>query len=303
MTITVGRRRSWRSQPNPSALPAGVTFTTQPVVTVQDAGGNTGDASNVTNVPLTITPGSADVRLHHQPEGRGRRCRDLRGLPHQHGRHLHADRDRSRTGAAVSSSFTITVGAATKLAFTTQPGGAVTGGTAFAAAGGERAGRVGNTVHGDTSTVLLTLTTPGGATLACTPTPRRGRGRSSNVRGLQRRHRRFVHVDGDRWLVDHGGQRQLTISVGAAAKLAFTTQPSRRDRGTALRTQPAVSVQDAAGNTVTASTSNVVLTIPAGSTLTCTTATRGAAVAGVATFAGCNINLAGNYTAHGDRRA
>ena len=46
----------------------------------------------------------------------------------------------------------------------------------------------------------------------------------------------------------------LTITVGAAAKLAFTTQPSRRDRWTAFATQPVVTVQDAGGNTVTVET-------------------------------------------------
>ena len=60
-------------------------------------------------------------------------------------------------------------------------------------------------------------------------------------------------------------------------------------------TQPVVSVQDTFGNTVTANTGVVTLTIPVGSTLTCT-GNAVAAVAGSASFAACNIDHAGTYT-------
>ena len=59
-----------------------------------------------------------------------------------------------------------------------------------------------------------------------------------------------------------------------------------------------MSVQDAGGNTVVGDTSSVTLTItsPAGDRWLCTVNPKGA-VAGVATFAGCHINLAiGTYT-------
>jgi hypothetical protein len=42
----------------------------------------------------------------------------------------------------------------------------------------------------------------------------------------------------------------------------------------------------------------LTITTPAGATLTCTNATPLPAVAGVATFTGCNIDLAGTYTLH-----
>ena len=58
----------------------------------------------------------------------------------------------------------------------------------------------------------------------------------------------------------------VTITVGAAAKLAFTTQPVGAAGGAAFATQPVVAVQDAGGNTVITNTSTVVLTLttPAG---------------------------------------
>ena len=90
----------------------------------------------------------------------------------------------------------------------------------------------------------------------------------------------------------------MTITFGAAAKVAFTTQPVGSTGGAAFATQPIVTVQDASGNTVTNNTSNVVLSItgaPAGAVLTCTNTTV-AASAGVATFAACNIDDAASYT-------
>ena len=53
----------------------------------------------------------------------------------------------------------------------------------------------------------------------------------------------------------------FNITVGAAAKLAFTTQPGGGTAGTAWTTQPAVTVQDAGGNTVTTDTSTVTVAI------------------------------------------
>jgi trimeric autotransporter adhesin len=85
--------------------------------------------------------------------------------------------------------------------------------------------------------------------------------------------------------------------VGPPAKLAFVTQPSASFAGKAFSTQPAVAVEDAEGNVVSANTSKVTLAIAAG------TGTNGASVtcdanpvsasAGVAAFSGCLIDQAG----------
>ena len=56
-------------------------------------------------------------------------------------------------------------------------------------------------------------------------------------------------------------------------------------------------MQDAGGNTVTTDTSSVTLTLttPGGGSLACTPNPK-AAVAGVATFAGCKVDKSGSYT-------
>ena len=91
------------------------------------------------------------------------------------------------------------------------------------------------------------------------------------------------------------------INVSAAAKLAFTTQPSGGNTaGNAFGTQPVVKIQDVSGNTVTNSTSPVTLAITVGtgaSGAVLAGAVTANAVNGVATFSGLGINLAGTgYT-------
>ena len=92
----------------------------------------------------------------------------------------------------------------------------------------------------------------------------------------------------------------VVISVGTAAQLAFTTQPSATGTSnTALTTQPVVTAQDAGGNTVTTSSDSITLAIGTnggpGGTLSGTVTL--AATNGVATFSGLSINKAGTgYT-------
>jgi hypothetical protein len=94
----------------------------------------------------------------------------------------------------------------------------------------------------------------------------------------------------------------VAITAGPATKLGFTAQPTAGVASQAFPIQPVVAVQDAGGNTVITgnnSTATVTLSLaagaPAGAVLTCTGGLSKAAVAGVATFAGCMVNAAGTY--------
>jgi len=87
----------------------------------------------------------------------------------------------------------------------------------------------------------------------------------------------------------------ITISHAAAAKVAFTSQPpASTASGTSFGA--VVTVQDAAGNTVTGNTSqvSVALTTANGATLNGTKSV--AASNGVATFSGLSIAKAGSYS-------
>lgn len=92
----------------------------------------------------------------------------------------------------------------------------------------------------------------------------------------------------------------FAVNPGAAAKLAFTVQPSTVAAGAAVSPAVQVTVQDALGNTVTSATTSITLTITSG------TGTPGAvlggtrtvaAVSGVATFSNLTVDKAGTgYT-------
>ncbi|HEY5386259.1 MAG TPA: hypothetical protein VIJ56_13565, partial [Acidimicrobiales bacterium] len=89
----------------------------------------------------------------------------------------------------------------------------------------------------------------------------------------------------------------FNVTTGTASQLAFTTEPGNGTGGSALSTQPTVTIQDAGGNTVTTDTNAVTMAIgtnpSAGTLSTCTSTTT----AGVAAFTGCSINKAGTgYT-------
>ena len=91
----------------------------------------------------------------------------------------------------------------------------------------------------------------------------------------------------------------FNITLGAAAKVIFTTQPAGAVSGTAFTTQPVLAVTDLGGNPRTTgpgSGATIALSIVSG------TGTSGAALtgcanltasAGVASVTGCSINLAG----------
>jgi trimeric autotransporter adhesin len=302
VAITVGTAAKLAFTTSPSASTGGVAFTTQPVVKVQDLGGNT-IVGNTSSVTLTITT----------PAGALLTCTNASPLPAVAGVATFTGCAIDRAGtytlhaadsgltAATSATVAITVGAAAKLAFTTSPS-ASTGGVAFTTQPVVAVQDLGgNTLVGDTSSVTLTITTPAGALLTCTnasPLPAVAgvatfTGCKIDLLGTYTLHA----ADGG---LTAATSATVAITVGAAAKVGFTTSPSASTGGVAFTTQPVVKVQDLGGNTVVGNTSSVTLTIttPAGALLTCTNATPLPAVAGVATFTGCRIDLLGTYTLH-----
>jgi hypothetical protein len=299
LTITVGTASKLAFTTQPSSAVGGVPFATQPVVKIQDAGGNT-VTTNGTAVTLTITtPAGATLACTANPQGAVGGIATFAGCNINFvGTYTLTATDGALT-TAVSSSLTITVGPAAKLVFTTPPSATATGGSAFATqpvvAVQDAAG---NTVTGNTSDVLLTITTPAGAILTCTANPK------TAVAGVSTFAACRIDKIGTYTLTASDGalttavSPDIVVSVGVAAKLAVTTQPGASTGGVDFPTQPVVTVQDAGGNTVTTNTSSVTLSItgsPGGAVLSCTSNPQ-SAVAGVATFAGCDINIAATYT-------
>jgi len=290
----------------------GANLAPQPVVTIQDLGGNkvTSSTADValaikSGTPTAGGPGALACTANSVAAVLGvalfANCKinTNSGL----GYVLHATS--GSLAAADSNAFNITSSTATKLAFSAQPGGG-TGGTAWTNqpvvqvqdASGNRV------VTDDTTVVALAIgTNPGAGTLTCTG------GLSKTVVSGQATFAGctitkvgtgYTLVATSSPVLTSATSTAFNVTLGAAAKLGFTAQPTAATSNVAFPIQPVVAVQDLGGNTVTSSTATVTLAIgtnPAGGTLTCTSGLAKAAIAGVATFSGCQINNAGvGYT-------
>ncbi len=199
-------------------------------------------------------------------------------------------------------SLSITPGAAAKLAFTTDPSASTVAGSAFASQPVVKVqDTYGNTVTGDTSSVTLAVT-GGGATIACTANPLAASAGVATFAGCTMTKAGTWTLTATAGALTAATSASFAITPGAAAKLAFTTSPSASTvAGSAFASQPVVALQDTYGNLATSSSGTISLAITAGTgtsgaALSCTTNPL-ATASGLATFAGCKINLAGNgYT-------
>jgi hypothetical protein len=203
----------------------------------------------------------------------------------------------------VQQTITVSAAPATQLVFTAQPGGGADG-TAWSAqpvVSVENSG--GGVVAGNSSPVTLAIASqPGtGATLTCAANPVTASNGVASFAGCE-----ITGKAGTYTLTATGAglaavtSGSFSVTVGAAAQLAFTAQPGGGANAAAWSAQPAVSVEDSGGNVVTGNSSPVTLAIASqpgtGATLTCA-ANPVTASNGVASFAGCEITgKAGGYT-------
>ena len=282
----------------------GIAFAVQPIVAVQDAQGNTVTSDNTTVITLTASSGFLTCSgTTSRTVSAGLATFSGCSLPSVGvGITLNATSSPSYT-PATSNPFDV----ADRLVFTTQP----SNGTAGVALPTQpvvevRAGSTTKAINDNGTPVTLSIASgPAGATLTCSPNP------VTAAAGV-------VSFFSSGCKLDKAGTYTLlasapnlvsatsaafTIAAGPAAKLGFTAQPNAATANQPFPIQPVVAVQDLGGNTVTTgvySTATVTLAIgtnPAGGTLTCTGGLTKAAVAGVATFTGCQINNAGvGYT-------
>ena len=303
-TITTGSasKLAFTTQPSGTATVLTV-FGTQPVVTVQDAGGNTVTGSTASiQVGLTTASGAVLTCTSNSVTAAS-------GVASYQG--CKVDKAGSYTltatstglADAVSSSFTITAGSASKLTITTQPSATAASGAAFGQQPVIQLRDTGeNAVSQSSVVVTATISTGTGSLYGTATATTNGSGVASfsglGLNGAAGSYK-LTFTATAAGLTATPESSAITLSAGAATKLTITTQPSgTATAGAAFGTQPTVTVQDASGNTVSGDTSTVslALTTPGGATLTCTGGNGKAATAGVATFAGCQIDKAGTYT-------
>ena len=291
----------------------GGAFVTQPVVEVQDSMGNRVTSDDSTDVTLSKTSGPGATLSCSG--GLTREVVD--GLATFNGCSLNnAGIGYAITAAApgLASAVSNLFDVADRLVFTTQPSPSTAAGIAFAAQPvvAVRAGASNTAVNDDVTVVTLSIKAGTGATgaiLSCT-----GGLSKTVVDGLatfagcsidkisptspSNPYKIVASASG----LTSAESNNVAITAGAASKLGFTAQPTGGVASQAFPIQPVVAIQDAGGNTVTSgtnSTATITLSLaaggPAGAVLSCTGGLSKVAVAGVAIFAGCAVNIAGTH--------
>lgn len=200
---------------------------------------------------------------------------------------------------ATSSSFSVTTGAATTLAFLTQPsdgsGGAPLGQVQVEIrdAGGNRVTTASNSIG------LAIGTNPGGGTLSGTTSQAASNGVASfNTLAIDSAGVGYT-LNASATGLAGAASTTFTIAVGQAAKVGFLVPPSNTATAQPITPDIQVEIRDLGGNRVTSSAATVSLTIgtnpPGTGSLSGTTSV--AATGGLATFPGLSINTTGSgYT-------
>lgn len=195
--------------------------------------------------------------------------------------------------STTSSNVTITAGTATKLGMKTQPSSSTSGVSISPAPAVYVQDAKGNTVTGDSSTIVTAALTSGSGTLSGTTT-------ATAVNGVAT----FTNL-----IVTGSGAHTLSFTSGAltsvnstsftvastASKLGIATEPSGATDGVAFTQQPVVHIQDSGGNTVSSSPASVTVAIGSGGGTLNGTKTVSASN-GVATFSGLSVTGTGSHT-------
>ncbi len=199
---------------------------------------------------------------------------------------------------ATTATFDIMVGAATKLAFSAQPGNTVAG-VAIGPVSVTAQDAAGNTVPGFTGNVTVAIgTNPGAGNLTGTATVAATSGVATfGTLNIDKSGTGYTFAATALGLTD-AASTAFNITPGPAAQLSFTVQPTAAAGGANITPAVQVTALDQLGNVATGFTASVTMVLgtnPSAGILLGTTSV--AAVAGVATFSTLKIDKAGiGYT-------
>ena len=265
LSITLGPAAQVRFTTQPNGGANAVAWTTQPSVTIADAGGN----------PVTTATNQVSLIVGTQPSSGATLGCTINPVTATSGVASFAGCEIvGKTGTYTltatspglssgnSGAFTITVGVAAQVAFTTQPGGGANTAawTAQPKVLVEDSG--GNTVTSGSSNVTLAIAENAGGILACTTNPVATTAGVATFAGCK-----ITGTAGTYSLsaaapgLTSGTSSTFTLTAGPATQVVFSTQPGGGGDGSAWTTQPAVSVEDVSGNIVGTSTANITLSI------------------------------------------
>lgn len=289
----------------PTGAPAGDAFTGQPSVTVEDTFGNATTSTATVTLAIKSGTGSSGAVLTCDQTSQGvTQVAAQNGVASFTGCTINTVGSDYRLTAtatsltgADSNAFSITSGGTPGLSFYTPPGSGYGGAPLSGQPAVTLDDAAGNPLHGSITLSLVTST--GGATsaqLTCDANPMGATNGLASFTGCS------VDQAGNYKMVATSGALNVasgsfSVSTGAPAKVAFSTEPSDGTGGHALSPhQPVIDVTDAGGNPAD-STVTLSLTSgegPAGAALTCTGGLSKSTTSGTASFTGCAVDKIGS---------
>ncbi|MFM7306769.1 MAG: beta strand repeat-containing protein, partial [Actinomycetota bacterium] len=271
----------------PIGTASGAAFVTQPQVSLQDVGSNVVTTDSSTIVTATVSAGASLVGTTTATVVNGVATFSNLGISGSAGTAYTITYSASYGGSALTvatQSVTPTVGAATRLAITTQPGGGAAGASLAVQPVIAVQDSGGNTVTD--ATVQVTVTRSGG-TLGGTTSINAVSGVATfaNLTFAGTTNTDYTLTFSSSPLTGATSD-SFRVTVGTATQLVLTTSASGATYGNAFTTQPVVEIRDAGGNKVSTATDTVTATLSSG---TVVGTGNSVAVAGVATFSGLGI--------------
>jgi hypothetical protein len=298
-TVNPGSATKVAFSTQPGNSTAGATLSGPPTVAIQDAFGNTVTSSTASiTVVIGTNPGGGTLSGTTAKNASAGVASFNNLSINKSGTGYTLTASATGLTGATSSTFNISAAAASQLVFTTQPTNATAGNTIGGPPTVTVQDNFGNTVTSSTAAITIAIgTNPGGGTLSGTTAQTASGGVTS-----------FTNLSIDKaasgyaLTVSSTGLTGATssafnVTVGAAAKLVFSTQPTNSNAGVSLGGPPTVTVQDSFGNIVP-STTSITIDIsnnPGAGTLSGTLSKN--ASGGVASFTDLSINKAASgYT-------
>jgi Big-like domain-containing protein len=297
VTVTAGAAFQLGITQQPVGGADGAALATQPVIAVQDAQGNRVTTDNTTQVTVAIFSGAGGTL------GGIQTVTAVAGLATFTNLTLDGTvgvsyvlrfSSNPALTAVNSGNVTVTAGPAAQLAISQQPVGGASGAALATQPVILIQDAQGNTVSDNTTQVAVAIFSGAGGSLGGTQTVTAVNGTATftNVTLTGTVGMNYVLRFTANPALTAVNSNNVTVTAGAAAQLAITTQPVGGASGAALATQPVVAVRDGGGNLVTTdNTTQVSVAIFSGTGGTLGGTQTVTVVNGVATFA--TVTLAG----------
>ena len=285
ITTAVGSATQLVLTTSAAGAASGAAFTTQPVVKVQDAGGNT-VVSATAAVTMTVSSGATIVGTATVAATNGVATFTNVGIMGTAGTSytLTFATDGLTAG---TQAIVPTAGAATKLVITTSAAGASSGAAFTTQPVVAVQDLSGNTVKSANTSVTMTVSA--GATIVGTATVQVVNGiatfSNSGISGASGTSYTLAFAAS----ALTSATQSIVPTAGAATRLVLTKNAGASSSGAAFTPQPVISVGDAYGNIVVSSTASVSVNVSAGATIVGTASIS--AINGVAAFG--NIGISG----------